>query len=770
MQPKNSDSEKLVPLDQPSVELGQRVAQFSVVNEDSQVLYYLRFLRKHKHSILVTLVIVFTISVISTLRATRFYQAASKVAISPANQNILGLKNFEDIPDYDFDEELETETAILRSDALASQVISAMRLDRDSRFSGPKPTAPTSDEALSISDIENDSSKTAALLGAFRSGLTVQVIPGSRLIQVNYTHSDPRLAADIVNALVRVFIEENFKTKYESVTQTSDWLTKQLADLQLRMQTSEEKLVRYQRDHGIVGIDDKQNIVISKLDELNRELTAAESDRIQKEADYRLASEGDPSTFAKLKNDGSSLIDKLQEKTADLDTQLAQLTTQFGPGYPKVLELKNQLKQVQTEIAAEKTRMQTKLRDAYLAAAEQERLLRAEFEAQKKQANQLNESSIEYSLLKRDADSNRELYQDLLQKLKEAGVSAGLKSSNIRVVDVARTPTSPISPNVHRNLTLGFLIGLGLGIALAFVLENMDRTVRNLEELAGTSALPVLGLIPLQVTSSRYQRKRLTMISNNGVNPESPALVAYLRPKSEIAEAFRSLRTSILLSAFGAPANVIMVTSSLPQEGKTTISANTALVLAQAGSRVLLVDADLRRPGLAKMLGLKATGGLSTLVSGMERFEDVVVRFSKVPDLWILPAGPVPPQAAEMLGSARMAELIAGWRKEFDHIVIDTPPCLSVTDAAVLSPHVDRVLLVARAGQTQKPTFRRACSLLLQVNARGRGAVLNGFDTRAESYYYGGQYSGEYYEEISPYNGSLTSDNPTNRSIDTRVS
>src|SRR5215467_5521429 len=262
MQSKNSDLETLVPLDQRSVELGQRVPHFSVVHEGSQVLYYLRFLRKRKCSILATLVMIFTISIISTLRATRFYQATSKIAISPANQNILGLKNFEDIPDYDFDEDLETESAILRSDVLASQVISTMRLDRDSRFSGLEPSSPKPDEVLPTSEIETDSSKTAALLGAFRSGLTVQVIAGSRLIEIHYTHSDPRLAADIVNALVRAFIEENFKAKYESVTQASDWLTKQLADLQLRMQTSEEKLVRYQRDHGIVGIDDKQNIVI----------------------------------------------------------------------------------------------------------------------------------------------------------------------------------------------------------------------------------------------------------------------------------------------------------------------------------------------------------------------------------------------------------------------------------------------------------------------------------------------------------------------------
>jgi len=701
------------------------------------------------------------------------YQATSKIAVSPENPDILGFRNVGDEANsYDFDEDLETEAAILRSDALASKVISDIRLDRDSRFSGSKPPL-NSDDVIFTSNLESDPSKIAGMLGAFRGGLTVQVIPGSRLIQVSYTHPDARLSAEIANALVKAFIEENFKTKYESVTQTSDWLTKQLADLQLRMQTSEEKLVRYQRDHGIVGVDEKQNIVTSKLDELNRELTAAESDRIQKEADYRLAVEGEPGAFSKVSSaGGDSLIDKLQERTTDLDTQLAQATTEFGSGYPKVSELKNQLKQVQSEIVEERKRIQINLRDKYLAAAEQERLLREEFEQQKKQANQLNENAIEYSLLKRDADSNRELYQSLQQKLKEAGVSAGLKSSNIRVVDVAQTPTSSISPNVRHSLSLGFLLGLGAGIGLAFVLENLDRTVRNVEELSATSALPVLGAIPLQVASHKYLRKRLAMMPNASVKPESPVLVAYLRPKSQAAEAFRALRTSILLSTFDAPSKVIMITSPLPREGKTTVGANTALVLAQAGSRVLLVDADLRRPGLAKMLGLKATGGLSSLIGGIDNFEEVVVRFSKVPTLWMLPAGPVPPQSAELLGSDQMKKLISSWREEFDYVVIDTPPCLSVTDAAVLSAHADRTLLVARAGQTQKPTIQRACSLLLQVNAKGIGVVLNAFDVRAESYYYGNQYSGQYYEEISPYNGSLGSEdsNSSSNSITSKVS
>jgi capsular exopolysaccharide synthesis family protein len=424
-----------------------------------------------------------------------------------------------------------------------------------------------------------------------------------------------------------------------------------------------------------------------------------------------------------------------------------------------VVELNNQLKQVRAEIAAEETRMQGVIRDEYLAAVQRENLLTTAFEQQKQEANQLNESAIEYSVLKRDAESNRQLYQDLQQRLKEAGVSAGLRSSNIRVVDIALTPTQPISPNVQRSLMLGILLGLGLGIGLALLLESFDSTVRNLEELSAISTLPALGSIPLQLSSNGYLRKRLKTRSAETEKSESPALVTYARPRSEAAEAYRALRTSILLSSFGAPPKVILVTSASPQEGKTTISANSALVLAQRGSRVLLIDADLRRPGIDKLFGFRSRGGLSTLISGVDKIEDVVVPSAQVPNLWILPAGPIPPQPVELLGSTVMKDHITRWRNEFDHIIIDTPPCLSVTDAVVLSPEADRVILVARSGKTSKPALRRACDLLLQVNARVMGIVLNALDLHSgDGYYYtyGSPDARLYYDEASPQGETTT--------------
>src|SRR5579864_9272874 len=646
LQPKRNGSgepEALEPIELPVFEKSHHLPHPFFPEEPNPLLHYWRILKKRRWTVLAAASIIFALSVIATLRTTPLYQATSKVAIFPENPNALGFKGLEDSsPDYQYDVALETQAAILRSDALAMKAIEAMRLDQNPKFTTVTPQQ--TGDSLQVSRMQPDPAAAVALLGRFRGGLSVQLIPNSRLVQISYTDPDPRLATEIVNTLVRTFTEENFKTKYEAVTQTSDWLSTELADLQMKVQTSEEKLVRYQKDHSILGVDEKQNIVTAKLDELNRELTAAQTDRIQKESNYRLAAEGDPAAVSKTSHVGASnMLEKLREKEGDLNAQLAQITTQFGTGYPKVAELGNQLKQVRKELAAEEVRMQQQVRDEYLAALQRENLLTTAFNQQKQEANQLNESAIEYSVLKRDADANRQLYQDLLQKLKEAGVSAGLRSSNIRVVDVARTPTSPIKPNVPRNIEFGIILGLACGIGLSFVLESLDTSIRSIEEIKAISTLPALGTIPLQLANNALLRKRLKPISVQRDDSDLPALVTYARPRSEAAEAYRSLRTSILLSSFGAPPKVILVTSALPQEGKTTISANSALVLAQRGGRVLLIDADLRRPGINKLFGFHSRGGLSTLLSGVDKVEDVMVPSVGVPNLWILPAGPIPP-------------------------------------------------------------------------------------------------------------------------------
>jgi succinoglycan biosynthesis transport protein ExoP len=371
-----------------------------------------------------------------------------------------------------------------------------------------------------------------------------------------------------------------------------------------------------------------------------------------------------------------------------------------------------------------------------------ELLLHAAMDKQKQEANRLNESAIEYSLLRRDLETNRTLYEGLLEKLKEAGVTAGLRSTNIRPVDEARVPTAPAEPNVPRNLTFALALGLTTGIGLAFLLEGVDNTVRTPEQAQVISALPSLGMIPLgSRTGTDSSTKRSLLVASSR---EVVELVTQWRPQSQMAEAYRALRTSLLLTSLGAPPKVILVTSALPQEGKTTTSINTAIVLAQKGTRVLLIDADLRRPTIHKTLGMGPKTGLSNVLTGNATLQQTMVRSTILPSLWVLPAGTPPPNPAELLASTNMRDVLAKLREQYDHIVVDTPPTLSVTDAVVMSTRADAVVLVIRCGQTTKQALRRARDILAQVNARVSGVLLNAVDLASPDYYYYYEYQGKY--------------------------
>ncbi|MGB9073496.1 MAG: polysaccharide biosynthesis tyrosine autokinase [Terriglobales bacterium] len=725
-------------------------------SQESVVREYLRVLIKRKLMVATCVVGVFAAVAIASLRQTPVFEAVGRIAVNKADSNLVNFKDSMPIMDYYDPTDLDTEVRVLQSDLLTLQVIRQLNLDKRAEYGGQ--TAPKASN-LVADPLQNDSAHVSALLGGFKGNLRVSLEPNTRIIDIHYRSADPQLAANAVNMLVATYIEQNFKTKFESTMQASDWLSKQLVDLQMKVETSQEKLVQYQKEHEILGTDEKQNIITAKLDELNKELTAAESDRIQKEAVYRQTQSTAPEAVAAAivsdstvggSSPGSGLIDRLREQQATLKIQIADLSTQFGPAYPKVAQLNNQLKEIDRQFQSETRKAVDRLRGQYLAAQQREDMLRTAFDKQKQEANKLNENAIEYSLLKRDVDSNRQLYEGLLEKLKEAGVTAGLRSNNIKILDAARVPTAPVEPNIPRNLAFALILGITSGVGLAFLLENMDNTVRTTEQAQIISALPSLGMIPLGSKSSHDGTgpKRLLPSSKEAVE-----LVTQVRPQSQMAESYRALRTSLLLSSLGAPPRVIMVTSARPQEGKTTTSINSAIVLAQKGTRVLLVDADLRRPSIHKTLGMGPRSGLSNVLTGSATLAQVIAPSPILPNLFILAAGTPPPNPAELLASANMKEVLDELREQYDHIVIDTPPTLSVTDAVVLSPRMDAIILVIRSGQTTKQALRRARDILLQVNAHVTGVLLNAVDLRSPDYYYYYEYQGkysQYYQEDSP--------------------
>jgi polysaccharide biosynthesis transport protein len=725
--------------------------------QDSVLREYLRVLIKRKWVVISSLVLIIGVVGISTLRSTPIYDAVGSIAINKMAP--VGF-NFKDSAgggaDYYDPTDLDTEVRILKSDLLALQVIRQLGLDKADALDNQNPS--NSGLQLTTEVLQPDSPGISAVLGAFKGSLQVALVPNTRIIEIHYRSPDRNLAPRVVNALANTYVEQNFKTRFESTMQASEWLSKQLVDLQMKVETSQEKLVKYQKEHEILGIDEKQNITTAKLDELNRELTVAESARMDKESIYRLVQAGDSDSITaaahaesmlKGSTGSSALLEKLREQEADLKIQLAQLSVQFGPAYPKLAQVRGQLQEVEAQMQVEMTKVTARLRGDYQAALQRENMLHAALEQQKQEANKLNESAIEYNLLKRDVDTNRTLYDNLLEKLKEAGVMAGLRSNNFRIVDTARVPTGPSEPNLPRNLAFALALGLTTGVGLAFLLEGMDNTVRTPEQAQAISALPSLGMIPLgsRTTTEIGTRQRLSLAASK----EAVEMVTQSRPKSQMAESYRALRTSLLLTSVGGPPRVILVTSALPQEGKTTTSINVAIVLAQKGTRVLLVDADLRRPSIHKTLGMGPRSGLSNVLTGSTDLEQAIVRSAILPNLFLLPAGTPPPNPAELLASGNMKDVLAQLREQYDHIVIDTPPTLSVTDAVVMSSRADRVILVIRSGQTTKQALRRARDLLLQVNAKLCGVLMNAVDLNSPDYYYYYEYQGKYghgyYEE-----------------------
>ncbi len=723
------------------------------VQQDSVLREYLRVLIKRKWIVISCLTIIFSLVAIATLRATRIYEASGSIAINKMDPTLLNFKDSSNgAPDYYDPADLDTEVSILRSDLLALQVIKALNLDKRPEFGGKG--VPAGDSlGLTTDELQPDSQRTTPLLDSFKGNLRVTLRPNTRIIDVHYRSADKDLAALVVNTLIHTYIEQNFKTRYQSTMEASDWLSKQLVDLQMKVETSQEKLVNYQKEHEILGIDEKQNIITSKLDELNKELTSAESERMEKQSVYELVQSNDADAAAAAAisasansatgSASSNLLEKLREQEADIKIQVAQLSTQFGPSYPKVTQFNSQLKEVDSQIQIEMKKVVSRVRSDYMTSLQRENMLHDALDKQKQEANQLNESAIEYSLLKRDVESYRTLYEGLLEKLKEAGVTAGLKSSNIRPVDMARVPVSPSEPNVPRNLSFALALGLTTGIGLAFLLEGLDNTVRTPEQATLISGLPSLGMIPLgsKSPSEGSGRKRLAVAASK----EAVELVTQSRPQSQMAESYRALRTSLLLSSIGSPPKTILVTSALPQEGKSTTSINTAIVLAQKGTRVLLIDADLRRPSVHKTLGMGPRTGLSNVLTGSATLQQTIVRSSILPSLFILPAGTPPPNPAELLASSNMRDVLAELREEYDHIVVDTPPTLSVTDAVVMSTRADAVVLVIRCGQTTKQALRRSRDLLTQVNARVCGVLLNAVDLDSPDYYYYYEYQGKYH-------------------------
>jgi succinoglycan biosynthesis transport protein ExoP len=700
---------------------------------EAHLLDYWMILRKHQWLIVSFLLALVTVVTIATFRMQPVYEATTRIEIDRESSNFVPFAGndpydlYQDLEDY-----IETQSKIMVSETLATQTIKSLNLDQDPRFGG-RPHS----ETLEVAAPKNGVQSPPPALGAFLGSLAVKRVPNSRLLDVTFATTDPKLAAAIVNAHVNNFIEQNFRSHYEATTQASNWLANQLDELKGKVEASEDARIKYERDNQIWTIDEKQDVTTQKLADLNRELTGAQADRINKEAIYQLAQAGNYDAIPAVRE--SPVLQASLKRQGELSDEYTEALNQYGPKFPKVLRIEAQLNEIAQAIDSEKKSIGTQIQAEYQGSRQRELLLKQALDQQKNEAASMADKMVQYNILKRDAEANKQLYDGLLQKLKEAGITAGLRSSNIRVVDPALIPTGPSRPNKSRNITLAVLVGLIGGMGLALLREYLDNTVKNPDDVESLSRLPSLAVVPAFSGSDGDHRGRFQKLlrgSGNGFQ-ERVALLSHSEPQSQISEAFRALRTSLLLSQADRPPQVILVTSALPHEGKTTAAVNIGVTLAQLGDRTLLVDGDLRKPGISRALHM-ADGkhaGLSSYLAGVTSLDVVTVPHPLISNLHAIPTGPIPPNSADLLSSHRLAEMVRELRKRYKFIVIDSPPIMAATDAVILSALVDGVLLVVRSGETPKEAFTRTRDLLNSVKSHVLGVVLNAVDSGSPDYY-----------------------------------
>jgi polysaccharide biosynthesis transport protein len=714
-----------------------------ITPRDQRLGDYLLILRKHQWLILSFVLAVVTIVTVTTVRMQPVYEATARIEIDRENTALTNFtSNGGDDSSYedtdDMDDYIETQAKILMSETVALETIRSVGLQNYPEFGG-QPGKP----AIDASSGGANQPRPAAL-GAFLGSLTVTRVPNSRLLDVTFAANDPQLAARVVNAQINNFIEQNYQSKYEATMQASTWLSGQLDEMKVKEENDENASLAYERNNQIWTVDEKQDISTEKLGEIEKELTDAQADRISKEAVYELAQAGNYDAIPAVRE--SAVIQDILKQEGALNADYADALAQYGPKFPKVIRLQAQIKQLDDMIDKEKQNIANQVEAEFRGARQKEMLLQQALDEQKTEANTAAEKLVQYNILQREADADKDLYDGMLQKLKEAGIQAGLRSSNIRVVDPALVPTSPSRPQKARNILLGLLVGLVGGIGLALLREYMDNTIKTPDDIEMIARLPSLAVVPAFANDNGNGNGRISRLLKSGANASKKdghvELVSHTMPQSHMSEAFRALRTSLLLSQAEHPPQVILMTSALPKEGKTTSAVNLAVTLAQLGDKTLLVDADLRKPGINRALSLVdgKHAGLSSYLAGVSSLDLITVPHPAITNLAAIPTGPIPPNPADLLSSRRLAELILELRKRYKFVVIDSPPIMAATDAVILSVLVDGVLLVARSHETPKEAFSRARDLLVSVNSRILGVVLNAVDSTAPDYYYSYRY------------------------------
>jgi capsular exopolysaccharide synthesis family protein len=654
---------------------------------------------------------------------------ASKYRIDPAA--ILG--------GSDSSIQMETDTNVLSSNSVFLSAADEIRLVKDPVFWGRKTLDP--EESYN----PNDPAVQEKLLRTMHKDIGIARIPKTQLIRISATTLSPTLSAHLVDTLMDSYITTIFQTRFASTQHAAKWLSTQLADLKDQVEKSQESLIDLQRKLGIVGLDQKDNTIVSSIETMTKAADEAKVQRIIAEGRYRILSEADSNLIeggpglltdqtSNLPGTGTVLT-ALRGQHAQLATQYAQLTAEFGPNYPDVVRVKSQLEETTKAEHAETQRLVAQSRVAYTAAVQSEALTQGALDQRKAEAFQMRDDMVRFAILQHDYESNRALYEGLLARLREAGVVSGLEASEIDIIDNALIPTKPAGLSLAQEVFVGFILGLIFGLTASYLIENFVAGVRNAEEIELITGLPSLAVLPVVKTRTKP--------ASTAADTGTTGIYVLDSPRSPYAEAIRALRSAISFSGAGHFPKRIMFTSCLPSEGKSTTSRNLACARAMMNQRVLLVDTDMRKPTLSKALKVSNEIGLSNVLSGSASISSAILPVPSVPNLFIVPSGPTPPNPSELLASDRMRLFISDVEADFDTIIFDTPPSLLISDSAEIAHLMDAVILVVRYGLPNRQMLRRTRDNLMRGQAPLKGFVLNQMEVHNLSsyYYYGDSYA-----------------------------
>lgn len=747
--------------------------QVGLAVDDVHLLDYVKVVYKRRWTAATAFAAVFVAVAVYTFTATPIFEAKTRLLIESDEQNVVAFKQVVD-EDQTKADYYQTQYSILQSRALARKTLEQLKLWDSPHMGGaseqqgfslggmiaggvsyvaqPFRVAPEPEVAPEVAqplraageeagtDISTDETLAQSrAIDVFLSNLTVAPIRNSRLVDVKYRVPSAAVATAVVNTLAKNYIEQNLEHKFTSSKDASDWLGERMAEQRTEVEAAEMKLQQYREQHDAISLEASESIVVQKLTDLNAAVTQAKTERFQKEALYKQlqrlkATPAALDSFPAILS--NTFIQQQKAELAQLQSQQTQLSEKLGERHPDIIKIRSAIALAQNKLQGEIGKVVQSVGNEFQSAQAKENSLVGALNQQKGAAQSMNRKAIDYNVLERDVESSKQLYESLLQRTKETGISSELKTSNIRVVDRAERPRVPVTPRKALNLMLGLLGGGLLAFGLAFFFEYIDSRIKTPEELKMHLGLPSLGMIPALDAKSWKGKEPLL---NNGVPPN-------------FAESFRSLRTNVLFSSAEEGSRTLVITSTGPGEGKTTVAANLAIGFAQAGQRVLLVDADMRRPRVHEVFGQEQEPGLSNLMVGNAK-ASACVRKSGIPGLWTLAAGRIPPNPAELLGSPRFKGFLASLKDHFDWVLVDSPPVMAVTDAAIAANAASGVIFVVGAEMTSRHAAKQAVDQLEQGRARFVGAVLNRVEIERNAYYYSQYYRkeyGAYYQQGQP--------------------